>query len=83
MAAVAELRKVRVLVYEQVGKFGHNFKRIGAFGAANAKAVRVVYQVRLARRLLASSPGTEDVGFDATAGGGAASARSFLSSMRS
>jgi len=44
MAAAAHLKQIHVLVYEQVGALGSSFKRIGSFGAANAKAVRVVYQ---------------------------------------
>jgi len=45
MAAVAELKKVHVLVYEQVGNNSSSFKRIGAFGSPKWKAVRILYQV--------------------------------------
>jgi len=44
MAAVAELKKVHVLVYEQVGNNSSSFKRIGAFGSPKWKAVRILYQ---------------------------------------
>ena len=40
MAAVAQLKKCHVLVYEEVGAYSGKFKRIGSFGAASAKAVR-------------------------------------------